>query len=218
MKQYPREIRELVPRSRKAKKPDEAQFKLNGRINRHNCVYWSTDNPHITIQEELNVPGVTLWLGVCSFGIIGPYFFDTTVTGAAYLDLLMELREELNNNPDFSGRVLTLQQDGAPAHYAVIVREFLNQNFPDWIGRRGQVEWPPRSPDLTPLDFAVWGILKDRVFKNALPDVETMKNIITNEVDTLNADKPTLARICKAVKKRCLKCTEQEGGHFEHLL
>lgn len=197
---------------------DEAQFKLNGRINRHNCVYWSTENPHITMQEELNVPGVTVWLGVCSFGIVGPYFFDATVTGIAYLDLLMELREELNNNPDFSGRGLTLQQDGAPPHYAIIVREFLNQNFPDWIGRRGQVEWPARSPDLTPLDFAVWGILKDRVYKNDLPDVETMKNIITNEVDTLNADKPLLERICKAVKKRCLKCIEQEGGHFEHLL
>lgn len=197
---------------------DEAQFKLNGRINRHNCVYWSTENPHITIQEELNVPGVTVWLGVCAFGIVGPYFFDNTVTGVAYLDLLMELREELTNNPVFAGQRLTLQQDGAPAHYAVIVREFLDEFFPGWIGRRGQVEWPPRSPDVTPLDFAVWGILKEKVFHLQLPDMETMKNVITEEVAKLNDDKQLLRRICNSVKKRCLRCIEEGGGHFEHKL
>jgi len=37
---------------------DEATFKLNGTVNRHNCVYWCTDNPHVTIEEELNLPGV----------------------------------------------------------------------------------------------------------------------------------------------------------------
>ncbi|XP_018572511.1 uncharacterized protein LOC108911919 [Anoplophora glabripennis] len=158
------------------------------------------------------------WLGVCSFGIVGPYFFDSTVTVVAYLDLLMELREELNNNPEFAGHCLTLQQDGAPSHYAVVVREFLNNFFPDWIGRRGQIEWPSRSPDLIPLDFAVWGILKDRVFKNQLPDIETMKNIITDEVAQMNDEKPLLKRICKVVKKRCLKCIEEDGGHFEHKL
>jgi len=46
------------------------------------------------------------------------------------------------------------QQDGAPPHYGVIVRQYLNEVFQDrWIGRRVIYEWPPRSPDLTPLDF-----------------------------------------------------------------
>jgi hypothetical protein len=54
---------------------DEASFKLNGRINRHNNVYWSDSNPHEVIQEELNVPGITVWAGIWSGGIVGPYFF-----------------------------------------------------------------------------------------------------------------------------------------------
>jgi hypothetical protein len=29
-----------------------------------------------------------------------------------------------------------------------------------WIGRGGTTAWPPRSPDLTPLDFSVWDTLK----------------------------------------------------------
>jgi hypothetical protein len=30
-------------------------------VNRHNCVYYSTENPHVTIEEQLNQSGVTVW-------------------------------------------------------------------------------------------------------------------------------------------------------------
>jgi hypothetical protein len=43
---------------------DEASFKLTGRINSHNSVYWSDSNPHEVIQEELNVPSLTVWVGI----------------------------------------------------------------------------------------------------------------------------------------------------------
>jgi len=29
---------------------DEAQFKLNCTVNHHNCVYWSSENPHIHLE------------------------------------------------------------------------------------------------------------------------------------------------------------------------
>ena len=42
------------------------------------------------------------------------------------------------------------QQDGAPAHFLLAVKEFLNQKFPDrWFGRGGPVVWAARSPDIT---------------------------------------------------------------------
>ncbi|EZA55617.1 hypothetical protein X777_04243, partial [Ooceraea biroi] len=44
------------------------------------------------------------------------------------------------------------------------VRECLNKAFPNkWIERRGSIEWPPRSPDLTPLDYFFWGYFKSKV-------------------------------------------------------
>lgn len=50
------------------------------------------------------------------------------------------------------------QQDGAPAHYAQTVRDYLNETFGDrWIGRGGPVHWPARSPDLNSLVFFLWG-------------------------------------------------------------
>ena len=46
------------------------------------------------------------------------------------------------------------QQDGAPPHWGLQVRQFLSETFLDrWIGRDGPILWPPRSPDITPLDF-----------------------------------------------------------------
>ena len=34
-----------------------------------------------------------------------------------------------------------------------------------WIGRGGTINWPPRSPDLTPLDFCLWGLMKSEVYR-----------------------------------------------------
>lgn len=53
------------------------------------------------------------------------------------------------------------QQDGAPAHYHHQVRQYLDNWMGNrWIGRRGPVAWPARSPDLTPLDFFSVGLRK----------------------------------------------------------
>ncbi|GBO20425.1 hypothetical protein AVEN_196227-2, partial [Araneus ventricosus] len=67
------------------------------------------------------------------------------------------------------------QQDGAPPHWSTEVRTFLNQHLPKrWIGRNGDADdvfcsWPPRSPDLTPCDFFLWGYVKDRVYVSPMP-------------------------------------------------
>uniref|UniRef100_A0A915E564 Tc1-like transposase DDE domain-containing protein n=1 Tax=Ditylenchus dipsaci TaxID=166011 RepID=A0A915E564_9BILA len=53
-----------------------------------------------------------------------------------------------------------LVQDGAPMHTATLTQDWLRRNFPNFIDKN---EWPPRSPDLNPLDFSIWSILEDRV-------------------------------------------------------
>ncbi|CAF4941144.1 unnamed protein product [Rotaria sp. Silwood1] len=81
---------------------------------------------------------------------------------------------------------LFLKQDGAPPHYGEIVRDYLDDIFVDWIGRRGTVEWPPRSPDLTPCDFSLWGIMKDRVYAQSSHYVNHLKSLIKQEFTSLN--------------------------------
>ena len=50
---------------------DEAFFKLSGHINRHNCVYWYSENMHLTLEQHLNQPGVNVWGGISSSVIYG---------------------------------------------------------------------------------------------------------------------------------------------------
>lgn len=113
---------------------DEATIKLNGRVNRHNCVYWSDSNPHITIDEELNLADVMVWAGIWSGRIVGPYFFEGTVTAEKYLEMLQDVvLPELENNPLHANVSFIWQQDGAPPHYGVDVRHFLTDTFYEWI-------------------------------------------------------------------------------------
>jgi uncharacterized protein YpiB (UPF0302 family) len=66
----------------------EAEFQTNGRVNRHNCVYWSDTNPHFIIQQELNVPRVIVWGEIWPNDIVGPFFFEGIVTSENYLQML----------------------------------------------------------------------------------------------------------------------------------
>ena len=102
---------------------DEATFKLNGSINRHNFTYWAADNPHVTVEHHANLPGITVSCGLSAFGLIGPFFFDHTVNCANYLNLLLEyamprMQEMFRNEECY------FQQDGAPFHYHRDVRAF----------------------------------------------------------------------------------------------
>ena len=55
--------------------------------------------------------------------------------------------------PQLRHKRLYFQDDGAAPHYAVTVREWLDDKFPDhWINRHGPFDWPARSPDLTSCD------------------------------------------------------------------
>jgi hypothetical protein len=68
------------------------------------------------------------------------------------------------------------EQDGAPPHFHRNVTTFLDETFPGrWVGRRGPTAWPPRSPDLTPLDFFAWGCIKDVVCSRKVRDLADLK-------------------------------------------
>ncbi|XP_022170059.1 uncharacterized protein LOC111033573 [Myzus persicae] len=84
-------------------------------------------------------------------------------------------------------RNIYYQQDGAPAHNARIVQELLRVRFGEkFIATHGPVEWPPRSPDLTPLDFFLWGHLKNVVYTDPPINIQDLKNKITHACYLLN--------------------------------
>jgi hypothetical protein len=71
------------------------------------------------------------------------------------------------------------QQDGAPPHYHRDIRSYFDGTVPGkWIGRRGSVDCAPRSSDLTPLDFSLWGSLEDVVYGTKPQTLETLREEI----------------------------------------
>ena len=196
---------------------DEASFKISGMINRHNCVIYATENPHLTFEKQLNQPGITVWGALSADGLMGPYFFQDTVNSDRYYQMLNEyVFPQLRNRPDFN--TLMFMQDGAPPHFARRVRDLLDTLPAGWIGRRGTVEWAPRSCDLTPMDFSVWGMMKDPVYKTKPRTLDELKAAITNEFHTINGNKALCRKICNSVRSRMEACVAQEGLQFEQFL
>ena len=80
-------------------------------------------------------------------------------------------------------------QDGAPPHWGSHVRRFLDATLPKrWIGRDGPTPWPPRTPDITPLDLFLWGYVKGKVFSTPVPDITNLKAKITDALATVTED------------------------------
>ncbi|CAF4422254.1 unnamed protein product [Rotaria sp. Silwood2] len=123
---------------------------------------------------------------------------------------------QLEEHPTFP--TMIWQQDSAPPHYGVGVRDYLDNLFLQWIGRRGTIEWSPRSSDLTPCDFSLWEMIKDRVYAQESSDANNLKLLIEQEFTSLNDDIELSQALCRSVAKRCQMCISTEGKQFEHLL
>jgi len=93
-------------------------------------------------------------------------YCSSRMTGQNYLDSLQnELPKQLEDVPLATWIAMYFQHDGTPSHYTRHVMQHLNDTFPNrWIGHGSTINWPPRSPNLTPLDFCLWGLMKNEVY------------------------------------------------------
>ena len=60
---------------------DECKFNRNGTVNRHNCTYRSTENPHVKFTEPNTEEGMMVWCGLSSNGFVGPLLFQRNSFG-----------------------------------------------------------------------------------------------------------------------------------------
>lgn len=195
---------------------DESCFNNNGIVNRHNSHYWNGSNPFWTRESNAQVRWSTnVWCGMISGYLIGPYFYTGTLTGERYLEFLTNTLPILLENIPLNVREnMWIQQDGAPPHNANIVRDYLNRHFQlRWMGTKGPLNWPPRSPDLTPLDFFLWGYLKDKVYFQQSTSLDHLKQLIIEACNSLTFE--MLESVTTGIMERYEKCSTNHGGHFE---
>jgi hypothetical protein len=91
--------------------------------------------------------------------LIGPVILEDHMTGQNYLEFLQnKLSEQLEDVLLATGIAIYSQHDIASPHYTQLVMQHLSDTLPNqWIGCRSTINWPPRSTDLTLLDFCLWG-------------------------------------------------------------
>jgi hypothetical protein len=193
---------------------DEAHFHVNGVVNRQNFRYWDTTNPFCYSEQPLHSPRITVWGAIGCQGVIGPFFFHGNVTGASYLDLLQQqFLPAAQQFPEF--HELVFMQDGAPPHWSLRVREWLSVTFPNrWMGRNSpNLPWPPYSPDLTPMDFFLWGWVKDRVYHEPISDIVELRLRIQEAFQVLPMD--MVKRSIDSYVRRLHRCIENGGQSVE---
>lgn len=198
---------------------DECTFHNTGLVNHHNFHYYDTVNPRFTrATDRQHRWSVNVWGGIIGDCLIGPFFFDGMLNGQLYENFLRnELNGLLEDVPLNVRAEMWLQHDGAPAHSARLVRILLDEAFPHrWIGRGGQVEWPPRSPDLNKDDFFLWGYIKQLVYRSPPTIADDMKRRIREAFASISLQ--TLRKCNDSFERRLQMCIDQNGQTFEKFL
>ena len=135
------------------------------------CGFWSRGHFASKMSKERPLQSMAIviescWMNFCSqklkrkilviFGFNRTALRDTHYRLCAVVFLLTKIEEENIGN-------IWFQQDVATWHTAAATFDVLRPVFKDCIfSRRTDVVWPPRSCDLTPLDYYLWGAVKDK--------------------------------------------------------
>ena len=76
------------------------------------------------------------------------------------------------------------------------------------------VEWPPRSPDLTPMDFFLWGYLKSKVYITPPQNLVELRERINRECNLL-AQQNFIQSSFNAMQRKAQICIDRNGRHVE---
>ena len=75
------------------------------------------------------------------------------------------------------------QQDSVPANRARETIELLTMETPDFIPPK---LWPPNSPDLNPVDYKVWSVMQEKVYKKRIEDIDELRARILTAWDKMD--------------------------------
>ena len=78
------------------------------------------------------------------------------------------------------------------------------------------IGWPPRSPDLTPCNFCLWGYLKAKVYEQRPQTLEALKEAIRQEVAAITPE--MILKVTDSYRERLHQCINIQGRHLSDVL
>ena len=104
------------------------------------------------------------------------------------------------------------QQEGATCHSAEATLDVLLPVFEDRIiSRRADVVWPPRSCDVTPLDYYLWGVVKDKCYVDKPETIDALKGNIRETIGEIHPH--TIDNVLQYGTDRVGNCMASRGSH-----
>ncbi|CAD6199278.1 unnamed protein product [Caenorhabditis auriculariae] len=165
------------------------------------------------LNKTSHPASVMVFAGITADGKTPLIFVDpgVKVNQVYYRETILKLGVLPWANSHYGNRPWTFQQDGAPAHRAKGTQEWYRANFPEFISA---ADWPASSPDLNPMDYAVWGYLTEKVSSKNYPSIKALKTALIKKWDEIDDD--YLRAVIDAYPKRLKAVIKAKGGRFEN--
>ena len=84
------------------------------------------------------------------------------------------------------------------------------------IIRRSDVVWSPRSCDLTPLDYYLWGAVKDKYYANKPETIDAVKDNIREPIGEIRLH--TIGNVLKNWTDRVGYCMTSRGSNWNEII
>ncbi|GFV82175.1 uncharacterized protein TNCV_2790731 [Trichonephila clavipes] len=111
------------------------------------------------------------------------------------------------------------QHDEAPAHFSADVRNASDTAYPgELIGRGNPVNWPARSPELSCLDFFLWGHMRNFVYASPVDFDKALVARIAVVTGDIREMPDVFANVRQSLCRWCEACTFAGGRSFEQFL
>ena len=124
--------------------------------------------------------------------------------------LFTKIEEENTGN-------IWFQQDGATWHTAEATPNVLRPIFEDRIiSRKADIVCPPRSFDLTPLDYCLWGALKDKCYADKPETINALKDNIHEAIAEIQLH--TIDNVLKNLTDRVGYYMAIRGSHLNETI
>jgi hypothetical protein len=168
--------------------------------------YWRQKHPK----------GVMFVAGISSVGRTAIRFVPprTKVNSWYYVNKVLKplFRKDIPKLFGSRAHLVVLHQDSAPAHKATATVQWLKANGYKFIPAE---DWPANSPDLSPMDYAINGIFKQRLWKRKARNLRGLIRVMKEEWK--NISKNLCVRTLQSWKGRVIKMVKNHGYQIEYL-
>ena len=98
-------------------------------------------------------------------------------------------------------------QNGAPPHFATVVREYLDETVPrDGLAEEAHWNGHHALPTFNPNGLLFWGNVKDNVYGRHPTSIDDLKSFISDEFSNINSQGFLCENVCRSVRSRLRLC------------